>query len=108
MNDLKLIEYVRSAAHLWDHTRPDYKDLPKCKTSWECIAANLDIAVNDAKEKWRKLRDAYVRAKKMSKSKSGDGGSTVVKWKHAESMSFLDVCIRHRESESSLQVRHEK
>ena len=103
MDEQKLIEYVRSAVHLWDYHQEDYKDLPKCKHSWECIGVNLNVPVNEVKEKWRKLRDAYVRAKKV-KSKSRDGGDYKVKWKHAEAMSFLDICIKHRDSESSLQI----
>ena len=94
MDEQKLIEYIRSAVHLWDYSHQDYKDLPKCKRSWECIEENPNVPVNDAKEKWRKLRDAYVRAKKV-KSKSGDGGSHQVKWKYAEAISFQLISNWH-------------
>ncbi|CAL8292241.1 unnamed protein product [Arctogadus glacialis] len=44
------------------------------RNSWRQISANVGLPVEDCSNMWKKLRDRFVRAKKIMKSRSGDGG----------------------------------
>lgn len=48
-------------------------------------------SADEAKEAWNRLREVYRKTKKRAEGKSGDGAEDVsVKWRHFESMRFLD------------------
>ena len=52
-----------------------------------CIVGYL-FAVDDAKRKWKSLKDTYNQRKKV-KPKSGSGGRTTI-WRYFKDMMFLD------------------
>jgi len=105
MDDEKLIEFVRNCPHLWDHSLQEYRDRSVCNRSWISIAEQLGgFTSKEARDRWRQLRDSFVRAKRNTIKKSGAGGEIKSKWKFSEKMNFLDKVLISRTSVSSLTI----
>ena len=59
----KLCELVRNYRHLCDVTSPGHRDKQmEIKNSCEETGKQLNISRSAAKEKWRSVRDRFVRA----------------------------------------------
>jgi hypothetical protein len=90
-----LSEAVRQYEHLYNPSLVGYKDTQKCSNSWDEIASNMGMPVGVCVNKWKSIRDKYVREKKAMQSRSGDaGGKGVSPW--FISLSWLGVHIKHR------------
>ena len=90
-----LSEAVRQYEHLYNPSLVGYKDTQKCSNSWDEIASNMGMPVGVCVNKWKIIRDKYVREKKAMQSRSGDaGGKGVSPW--FISLSWLGVHIKHR------------
>ena len=60
-----LSEEVRQFEHLYNPSLKDYKDTQMARNSWRQISANVGLPVEDCSNMWKKLRDRFVRAKKI-------------------------------------------
>ncbi|XP_056447321.1 LIM domain-binding protein 3-like [Gadus chalcogrammus] len=90
-----LSEAVRQYEHLYNPSLDGYKDTQMCSNSWDEIASNMGMPVGVCVNKWKSIRDKYVREKKAMQSRSGDaGGKGVSPW--FISLSWLGVHIKHR------------
>ncbi|CAL8239895.1 unnamed protein product [Gadus morhua 'NCC'] len=69
-----LSEAVRQYEHLYNPSLVGYKDTQKCSNSWDEIASNMGMPVGVCVNKWKSIRDKYVREKKAMQSRSGDAG----------------------------------
>ena len=86
-----LIDLVHQYPALWDKVDAMYKDSNYKEARWKEITEILHLNKEDVIEKWKSLRDTYVRHKNI-KSKSGDGLSQCKpKWKYYDIMSFIDI-----------------
>ncbi|KAM4577360.1 uncharacterized protein PAE49_007169 isoform 2-T2 [Odontesthes bonariensis] len=102
MNPLeeRLAEEVRRYEHLYNPSLAEYKDVQMSANSWTEISGNLDMPVPDCLKLWRKIRDKYVRQKKMMKGSSGDAGGQKVPAFFLQ-LSWLGHHIKHRQTSSN-------
>lgn len=100
--ELSLINKVKQHPHLYDFNHKDYKDTQKCVQTWFNIAQELGISPekwNVCKERWRTLRDVYVRNRKCYLM-GGERAKKKNKWKYFDEMNFLHPYINHRAFEA--------
>ncbi|KYN50256.1 hypothetical protein ALC62_06924 [Cyphomyrmex costatus] len=84
INEL-IIHYVRIRPQLWDFKNKQYKD--------NIIKKNCDEFV---KNRWRNLRDRYIKEKKKSITKSGQAAVQFSPWSLMASLSFLSDVVEFR------------
>ncbi|KAL5245841.1 hypothetical protein ACI65C_013249 [Semiaphis heraclei] len=86
-----LISEVQTRPCLWNDEHPQYKDSEKNKKIWEEIGKVIDMSGNDAKIKWKNLKDKFRRElQKEPKCRSGDaGGEYKSKWSFFNMMMFV-------------------
>ncbi|XP_042884842.1 transcription factor Adf-1-like [Penaeus japonicus] len=103
--ETNLIERVRQYPHLYDTRHKDYKDLRKCAVTWAEIARSLGCpeAWKACKERWRTLRDVYVRNKKSVMV--GDKEKRP-RWRFFDQMQFLNSYIIHKPTDTDLYARY--
>ncbi|XP_071544807.1 uncharacterized protein [Panulirus ornatus] len=91
-----LIAKVKEHPHLYDIHHKDYKDARKCIQTWSDIANDIGCpgAWRVCKERWRTLRDVYVRNRKAFMVK--DKVKKWPRWKFFDQMHFLNAYISHR------------
>ncbi|XP_047495400.1 uncharacterized protein DDB_G0284459-like [Penaeus chinensis] len=96
-----LIKHVRQYPHLYDTRHKDYKDLRKCAVTWAEIARSLGCpeAWKACKERWRTLRDVYVRNKKSVMVGDKEGRP---RWRFFDQMQFLNSYIIHKPTDNDL------
>ncbi|KAK3877332.1 hypothetical protein Pcinc_017955 [Petrolisthes cinctipes] len=107
-----LIEKVKRYPHLYDISSIDYKDPKKCNTTWLAIANELGLPGEwkMCKERWRTLRDVYVRNKRGMSGPGGEGYTKRPKWKFFDQMDFLTAHVNHKplKSEAEKQASHDR
>ncbi|XP_038058020.1 uncharacterized protein LOC119729508 [Patiria miniata] len=97
--DVQLISAVREFPLLYDPTARNYRDPEIVTDAWREIAKAIGANEwTECKERWRKLRDAYVKVKKSS-TYQPIGNKKPITWVHYEDMSFLADHIKHRGNE---------
>ncbi|CAG9788475.1 unnamed protein product [Diatraea saccharalis] len=85
MTDKQLIEYVKQRPVLYDKSQGLYRDNIVRNIAWEEIAELMDAPVEDIKEKWAKLRNAYNSALQRRRKKT----NLKYPWKFEKKMEFL-------------------
>ncbi|XP_026760225.2 uncharacterized protein LOC113519364 [Galleria mellonella] len=65
---IEFVHEVRKRPCLYDNTKRDYSNVWYTKPAWKEISHKLNIPVIDCKEKWRKIRVAYMRSVKQMQS----------------------------------------
>ncbi|KAM3960028.1 uncharacterized protein ACR2FA_005952 [Aphomia sociella] len=66
-----IIDFVREVKKrpcLYDNTQKEYSNAAFTKPAWREIASKLNTTVIDCKEKWRKIRVAFMRSVKQLQS----------------------------------------
>lgn len=99
--EVSLINKVKQHPHLYDFNDHNYKDTSKCIQTWISISKDLGINPdrwNVCKERWRTLRDVYVRNRKSYLM--GGHRRRKQKWKYFDQMNFLHPYINHRAFEA--------
>nr|XP_039250081.1 transcription factor Adf-1-like [Styela clava] len=102
-----LINEMKSRPCLYDMSRHDYRDVNIKSNNWAEIGALLHVTGQQAREKWKALRDRFVKMKNKNEStmKSGaPGGVSTNKWHLFEHMTFLDSFVQHRKTSSNLEL----
>ncbi|XP_029913187.1 transcription factor Adf-1-like [Myripristis murdjan] len=99
--DDRLAEEVRKHPALYDSSSKGYKDTSSSVASWREIAQTLQIDENVCRQKWKNLRDKFVRAKRKVETRSGDGRKARVPCIVTQ-LHWLSTFVRHRETESHL------
>lgn len=96
-----LIAKVKQHPYLYDFNHKDYKDTLKCIQTWHGIANDLGLKGKwkICKERWRTLRDVYVRNRKCYLV-GGERARKRQKWKFFDQMNFLHSYINHRAFEA--------
>ena len=88
-----LIDQVRSHQCLWYEYSPDRKDRDLVQAAWNTVHCHCDKTVfatpNDAKIRFKNLRDYFFNLHKNNKQPSGSGASKKVTWCHYDSLTFL-------------------
>ncbi|KAG7168830.1 Transcription factor Adf-1-like 3 [Homarus americanus] len=94
--EASLIVKVKEHPHLYDIHHKDYKDSRKCIQTWTLIARDLGCwgEWKMCKERWRTLRDVYVRNRKSIMV--GETMRKKPRWRFFDQMNFLDAYVNHR------------
>ncbi|XP_077265229.1 uncharacterized protein LOC143899100 [Temnothorax americanus] len=103
-----LIEEVKNRPPLYDYTLPlSARGRHKIAELWKEISDALHglLSPEDAKKRWKSLKDTYSKAVAEEKKPSASARSCSQKmWKHFEAMSFLRSVSRSRNFISNLTV----
>lgn len=101
MWETALINKVKQHPQLYDFNHKDYKESRKCIQTWLSIAQKLGLPGQwkVCKERWRTLRDVYVRNRK-SYLVGGERARRRPRWKFFDQMNFLHSYINHRAMEA--------
>ncbi|CAI6374688.1 unnamed protein product [Macrosiphum euphorbiae] len=68
-----LISEVQKRSALWDKRNKKHRDRVVCDKEWSIVAKKTNLDKEDAKRKWRNLRDTFLKEKKkVKKCRSGD------------------------------------
>ncbi|XP_043211220.1 uncharacterized protein LOC122375784 isoform X2 [Amphibalanus amphitrite] len=91
-SDTTLVEAVRRHDVLWRPQDSNYFNRNKKKLAWEEVAKTTGRSVQDAKSKWKSLRDYHLRKRRQLPSGSGCPPRENSSWQ--KEMSFLDDAIK--------------
>ncbi|XP_067269568.1 uncharacterized protein [Pseudorasbora parva] len=98
--DESLCEEVRKYPHLYNPSLKDYKDAYMGSNSWREIAQALRKDEVYCRQRWKSLRDRYVKAAKVLKGKSGVAGGNKTP-RIVFMLGWLSEFIKHRETDSN-------
>ncbi|XP_035282126.1 uncharacterized protein LOC118231887 isoform X1 [Anguilla anguilla] len=99
----RLIAAVMTFPELYNPAMREYKDGNRRAVAWRCIALQVPISEEDAKKKWRNLRDRYRKehmAEKKRRSRSAEGPRRT--WKFMPLLHFLDPYVKDRPTSSNM------
>ncbi|XP_077270956.1 uncharacterized protein LOC143902126 [Temnothorax americanus] len=102
VNEL-IIHYVRSLPQLWDLKNKEYRDNVLKKKLWCQVAQELNVTDEFVKNRWRQLRDRYLKEKKKSVTKSGQAAHHFFPWPLMASLSFLSDVVEPRKTVTNCQ-----
>lgn len=98
----KLILEVQEHKVLYDPNHRFYKDMGKKEYTWTKVAQAMGVSVEHCKNKWRGLRDSFVKSRKKLGQQGGSEDGAVKEWKYEKNMSFLIPHIVPRSSKAKL------
>jgi len=95
-----LIALVRDNQILYDTYCPANRNALLKKKAWAEVAAQHGNSVLWCKTEWKKLREAYLKKKKIILGKTGNAKKRIEAWTHFSSLRFLDefLVIRPKSS----------
>lgn len=96
VTDAKLVHEVEKHPALYNPKRRGYKDCAQMDRSWLQIANELGMKPLDVKNRWRCLRDKFVREKKRLVLDGEASYRSRDPWPLLDDMSFLWDFINHR------------
>ena len=92
-----LIAEVKRYPVLWDRNKRDYGHFEKCAVVWAVIAKTLGRDTAECLDRWKNLRDSYVRRLKAVRRVASHGLTPrKPRWRFFELMQFLDIHVEHR------------
>ncbi|PSN41006.1 hypothetical protein C0J52_16064 [Blattella germanica] len=94
--DIKLVQEVRKWPALYDPRRRGYKDSTETEKAWTQVANELGLQSLDVRNRWRSLRDKFVREKKRLVLDGEASYRSRDPWPLLDEMSFLWDFIYHR------------
>ncbi|XP_076065599.1 uncharacterized protein LOC143039437 [Oratosquilla oratoria] len=116
----QLISLVQERPALWDKSLEDYKSRTHTTECWRevCIKLNPDFeSLSEADKskygkliinRWKNVKDQYIKSVKKTKRKSGSAAKTVKNYIFHEQLSFLKVNMDMRETGLSFEINSEK
>ncbi|XP_028898061.1 uncharacterized protein LOC105215197 isoform X2 [Zeugodacus cucurbitae] len=104
-----LISEIKKRGVLWNRSHCGYKDRRSAEKEWSEVAKKVGIPKEDAKKKWRNLRDQFSKElKKVPKLKSeaSQNQSAIYtgKWRYFKSLLFLKDALTPRETYGNLSM----
>uniref|UniRef100_A0A146MHA7 Transcription factor Adf-1 n=1 Tax=Lygus hesperus TaxID=30085 RepID=A0A146MHA7_LYGHE len=86
-----LISQVQKRSVLWNKADVHYRHKRKVNAAWEAVAAETGYPKEEARSKWKNIRDTFIRELKKVTPRTGDSspGLYTGKWAYFEMMSFL-------------------
>ncbi|CAB1335004.1 unnamed protein product [Coregonus sp. 'balchen'] len=84
----RLISAVSDYPELYNSTLTSYRDPVKKLDAWKAVGKQLGLKEEDARKKWRNLRDVFTRKVKADGIR-GAKGKALKKWRYSELMAFL-------------------
>ncbi|XP_048067244.1 uncharacterized protein LOC125280626 [Megalobrama amblycephala] len=98
--DERLVEEVKKYPHLYDSSLKDYKDAFIGCNSWREISQAIGKDEIFCRQRWKYLRDRYVKAARMMKRRSDDAGGKKTP-PIVVLLDWLSKFIKHRETDSN-------
>ncbi|VVC87342.1 uncharacterized protein LOC126969740 [Leptidea sinapis] len=96
-----LIEAVRERPFLYDSRHSDYKNPHRKAAAWTEIMCEIGGDSDEAiKERWKNLRDTYVKHKKSVNNPNIKCANNLKNWIWASQMEFLDDYLNIRTAET--------
>ncbi|CAB3253327.1 unnamed protein product [Arctia plantaginis] len=93
MKEELLISLVQKYRELHDLGDPRYHDEQRRMNIWQEIAQILNETPANCKERWKRIRDNYRRAKKLRLMKSGQAATNIKPIRFEKELSFLSPFI---------------
>ncbi|XP_018609812.2 uncharacterized protein LOC108935565 isoform X1 [Scleropages formosus] len=100
MDDVKLIGEVEKYKELYDSGSPSYKDSTMKDTIWNAISLAIGAQPDECKQRWKYLRDSFVRRRKNHRP----GVGYQREWKYTSFMSFLLPHLQRRSKKNTFDV----
>ncbi|XP_022605323.1 zinc finger protein 676-like isoform X2 [Seriola dumerili] len=97
----RLCEEIRRYPQLYDSSLKQYRDNQITLNSWREIAHTLGRDEIACRQKWKYLRDRYVKAKRKLKGRSGDKSGSAHLPPIVSMLDWLSGFIKHRATESN-------
>uniref|UniRef100_A0A182HPJ0 MADF domain-containing protein n=1 Tax=Anopheles arabiensis TaxID=7173 RepID=A0A182HPJ0_ANOAR len=98
-NTLEFIAVVESHPLLWNKAHPDYGNVKRLEDTWQLVADEMDLDVEDCKDKWNSLRAQFrrLRRKILQSSEDATGSDQIYQpsWYAYDAMTFLTDVIQH-------------
>ncbi|KAL0810399.1 hypothetical protein ABMA28_010543 [Loxostege sticticalis] len=89
-NNEKFIGLVRRYPILYDPSHPEYKNQATKTKQWEWIGDRMNLSGEEARSKWKNLRDTYSKhLRELNKIDERTGRPRYSRWQWASSMEFL-------------------
>ncbi|XP_055020895.1 uncharacterized protein LOC129412059 [Boleophthalmus pectinirostris] len=105
--EAQLIELWQTHPSLFDVASQGYHDRNRREKSWEDIAAQLQLPVNEVKTRMTSLRTQYGKLLKPKPSGSGQKPLTSKQTWILQHLDFLKAHVIHRHTESTLRLATE-
>ncbi|XP_023273737.1 zinc finger protein 2-like isoform X3 [Seriola lalandi dorsalis] len=97
----RLCKEIRRYPQLYDSSLKQYRDSQITLNSWREIAHTLGRDEIACRQKWKYLRDRYVKAKRKLKGRSGDKSGSAHLPPIVSMLDWLSGFIKHRATESN-------
>ncbi|XP_046687358.1 uncharacterized protein LOC124372993 [Homalodisca vitripennis] len=99
MEDSRLIELVREHPCLFNAKHHLYKDANVRDNVWSEIGMKMKLPAEECKNRWKNIRDTYMRRKRAKKLPTGSASSKKVrKWHLEDYLEFMNVVECERET----------
>ncbi|XP_047998777.1 uncharacterized protein LOC125236122 [Leguminivora glycinivorella] len=97
MDEEMLIALVKEYGELYDSEHKQYEDQHKREASWQEIATRMNQPAQDCRDRWKRLRDNYRKARLLRQRKKAQGYKKLKPIKYEHLFSFIDGVIDSRE-----------
>ena len=101
MSTEKFIDTAEQYSVLYDLRSKDYKNKMIKENAWSLVGSECNISAEDAKKKWKHMRDQFRRAKEKEKTKSRSAALSHKQWEWLESLRWLDDYCKFEKVSSS-------
>ncbi|XP_036385990.1 uncharacterized protein LOC118778531 [Megalops cyprinoides] len=93
----KLILAVYEYPELYNSTLPIYRNIDRKANAWRSIGALVGLSGEEAKRKWKNLRDRYIKEVKAERQRSGPESGSQKQWRYRHILEFLKPFVRDRQ-----------
>lgn len=94
--DELLVEQVKANPLIYNTTDKNFKSTDKKEEAWQAISLFLSVPLDYCAQRWRTIRERYVKKKKHIAENSEDVNRVVEQWSLFQGLDFLDPYISHR------------
>ncbi|KAH8295818.1 hypothetical protein KR018_010160 [Drosophila ironensis] len=98
----ELITLIQQEEMIYNYSNENYRNAKLKNEVWEEIARKLKKSVKQCRLKWKALRDQYAREHKRLRTLMPIDATS--RWKHYDSLSFLQKYIQQKALESDSQL----
>ncbi|KAJ8393927.1 hypothetical protein AAFF_G00054600 [Aldrovandia affinis] len=93
----KLILAVYEYPELYNSTLPIYRNIDRKADAWRNIGALVGLSGDEAKRKWKNLRDRYIKEMKADRTRVATEAGVQKQWRFQHFLDFLKPFVRDRQ-----------
>nr|CAD7414522.1 unnamed protein product [Timema poppensis] len=90
-----LVQSVGDREFLYNPKLKEHHNINVVKNLWREVGEEMNMTVNDCKQKWTNLRNSYANHLRNQKKPSDFGSEQKPKWYLADGMAFLKDYMQH-------------